>query len=101
MNNKGTALIITLVYLIITSIICTAVLFFSSRHYGLTSQRIERSLNLYYSESGLYSGIMGTTGTITVFPDISDPRDPRYNITVAIDAMGGNVKSRRNWSYNP
>jgi type II secretory pathway component PulK len=106
MNNKGTAIIITLVYLFIVTIICAAVLGFSLRHYRLTSQRVERAMNLYYAEAGIYAGLAGVTGDIKVFPDVTDPLDQRYGVVkVTIndnDPNPDDLESRREWeAYKP
>lgn len=61
-KNNGTALIITMVYLIIVSIVCAVVLTFSSGHYKLITDRVNRFQSIYYSEGGLYLGIYGSTG---------------------------------------
>lgn len=73
MNNRGAALIVTMVYLIIVSIICAAVLAFSSGHYQLISQRVDKFQNMYYSEGGLYLGLYQGTGSGTVTIDTSNP----------------------------
>ena len=68
MNKKGTAILVTMVYLIIVAIICAAVLLFSHKHYGLITHRYERLRNIYCVEGCLYSGIIGDTGNFTIEP---------------------------------
>lgn len=86
-GNKGTALIITLVYLIVVTIICVSVLGFSSGHYRLMSYRVDRMQNLYYAEGGLYMGLVGTRGAIYI-----QPGNNEVNIT-----EGANLESKRHF----
>ncbi len=71
MNNKGVAILITFVYLIIVALICATVLLFSHRHYTLISQRYDKFRNMYYVEGGFYMGAEGLAPSSTTF--IVDP----------------------------
>ena len=89
MKNKGTALIVTLVYIVIVSIICVSVLGFGVQHYMLMSQRVDKFQNMYYAEGGLYLGICrGARGTVAI--DTTSP-----NSTVTISDTGSDLESKR------
>lgn len=93
-TNKGTALIITMVYLIVVAIICVAVLAFSSGHYKLITQRIDRFQSFYYAEGGLYLGVFsGTRGNVLI--DTANPNST-VDITNATDASG-NISSKNSY----
>jgi len=81
MSDKGTALIVTMIYLIIVAIICTVVLSFSSGHYRLMSHRVEKFQKMYYAESGLYLGLAGATGTKYI---ISGQVDTKVDINTGV-----------------
>ena len=68
MSDKGTALIVTMVYLIIVAVVCAVVLGFSSGHYRLMTQRVEKFQKTYYAEGGLYLGLFGATGQYQIYP---------------------------------
>lgn len=88
-DKKGTALIVTMVYLIVVSIICAVVLGFSSGHYRLMSQRVEKFQNMYYAEGGFYLGLnSGVTGNATV--------DINTNATVDI-SRASEIQSKRHY----
>ena len=93
MGNKGTALIVTMVYLIIVTLICAVALGFSSSHYRLMSQRVDKFQNFYYAEGGLYMGASGLTSTNFVVDT-----DNAANSGVVISAAGGNLTSQRNYT---
>jgi len=89
-DNKGTALIVTMVYLIIVALICVAALSFSSAHYKLMSQRVDKFQNAYLAEGGLYLGVYQGTNVNPVQLISTDP-----NSTVSIT---GNLTSKRTYS---
>ena len=91
MNNKGTALIVTMIYLIIITIICAAVLSFSSGHYRFVSQRVDKFQNVYYSEGGLYLGLTGARGIYYIQPGDA-------NTTVNVTSSSGNPQARRDYT---
>lgn len=93
MSNKGTALIVTMIYLVIVAILCTVVLGFSSGHYRLMSQRVEKFQKAYYAEGGLYLGLAGTTGTYYISPGDTDS-------SVTIRESGGQIYSEGNYSLD-
>lgn len=88
MNNKGTAIIITLIYIMIIAILCTSVLAFSAQHYMLMSNRVERATNLFYAEGGLYMGLVGKMDPIKI-----EATDPGTEVTLSL--TGTELSSKR------
>jgi len=91
-DNKGTALIVTMVYLIVVALICAVALGFSSGHYRLINQRVDKFQNFYYAEGGLYMGLSGLTSTNFIVDT-----DNAANSTVNISTAGGNLQSKRTY----
>lgn len=84
--KKGTALIITMIYLMIIAVICAIALSFSSGHYKLLTDRVNRFQSVYYSEGGMYLGIVGSTGIFYIESGNTDSR-------VGVSQASGNVNS--------
>ena len=73
MNKKGTALTIVLVYLMSVTVLCAAILAFSSQHYKLMSQRVLRAEGISVADGGLYKGIVdGKRGSIDIDSRVVD-----------------------------
>ena len=95
MGHKGTALIVTMVYLIIVTLICAVALGFSSSHYRLMSQRVDKFQNFYYAEGGLYMGASGVISTSFIVD--TDATDINNNSTVVISTTSG-LQSKRTYT---
>ena len=91
MDNKGTALIVTLVYLIIAAILCVCVLAFSVGQYKLITQRFDKTKNLYLAEGGLYAGLYGQRGGITIQNDQGS-----QTVTIS-EPVAGQIRSERTY----
>ncbi len=86
-NEKGIALAVTLIYLIIIFILCVSALLFSVGHYKLITQRIDRAINMYLAEGGLYLGLTtGRMGDIYI-----------KSQKVTISQSGGALSSKRSY----
>jgi hypothetical protein len=78
-----------MVYLIIVTLLCVVALSFSSSHYRLMSQRVDKFQNMYYSEGGLYLGLAGFSGTTQI--DAAD-----VSSTVVVSTTSG-IQSQRTY----
>lgn len=86
-TNKGTAMVVVLVYIMIVAILCSSVLAFSSQHYKLISQRVDKFQNYYLAKGGLLGAVLGGLGgTFNV-----DPADTTTGVTVSTTNIGGTV----------